>query len=223
MLLRVSLITFLGSTLLCASGLNIGNSDFETSDLSVGVFGGCSGGFSGVTYLYNATGCGQVWNFQGGSGLTRDPSAFNNPGGPDGSPQSAFLQDISDFSQTVTGIDVGSTYTLSFFAIQRTCCDGSFAQTVSLEFDGTPLTFSSGASTSVLPTTAGWTLYTTDSFVAQNATAVLRFIGNYGGADATAFVDQISSTETSAAPEPGTWGLLATGLGGLIWSLRRKK
>jgi hypothetical protein len=218
-LFKVAVFTLVSSALLCASALTIPNSDFETPDLTSG-FGGCSGSPSGSVYIYNPTGCGQAWTFVGGSGLTRTPSAFNNPAGPDGSSQSAFLQDSSSFSQTITGIDVGSQYTLSFWALQRNCCDGSGAQTISVSFDGTALTFNNAGS--VLPSTSGWTEYTTDSFVAQDATAVLQFSGNYSGYDATAFVDQISSTE-SAAPEPGTWGLLASGLGGLLWSRRRKK
>ena len=220
---KVTFLTLLGSALLCASGLNIANSGFETPDISVGLFGGCSGTTTGATYIYNPTGCGQAWTFQGSSGLTRNPSGFSNPVGPDNSPQEAFLQNIADFSQTITGVNIGSLYTISFWAIQRNCCDNSFAQTVSVQFDGTPLTFNSAASTSVLPTTSGWTQYTTDSFVALNSTAVLRFSGSYAGFDATAFVDQITSTETAPTPEPGTWGLLASGLGGLIWSRRRKK
>ena len=90
-----------------------------------------------------------------------------------------------------------------------------------MNFDGVSLTFDNAANTSVLPRTDGWTEYTTDSFVAQHASALLLFSGNYTGYDATAFVDQITSTET-AAPEPATWGLLASGLGGLLWPRRKR-
>ena len=220
-LFNVAVVTLFGSALLCASGLTIPNSDFETPNIASGL-GGCSGSPAGGIYIYNPTGCGQSWTFVGGSGLTRTPSAFNNPTGPDSSSQSAFLQDIGSFSQTITGIDIGSQYSLSFWAIQRTCCDSSSGQTISVNFDGASLTFNSAADASVHPGTGGWTEYTTDSFVAQHASAVLRFSGSYTGYDATAFVDQITSTET-AAPEPATWGLLVSGLGGLLWSRRRKQ
>jgi len=213
---NVFFLTLLGSVMLSAAGLNIANPGFESPDISLG---GC--GLNGGTYIYNPAGCGQAWTFQGGSGLTQSPSAFNNPVGPDGSAQAAFLQNTSDFSQTITGLDIGRLYTISFYAIQRTCCDGAFAQTVSVQFDGAALTFNNAASTFVQPVTTDWTQYTTDSFVAQNATALLSFEGNHVGGDSTAFVDQITSTETT--PEPGTWGLLASGLGGLVWSRRRKK
>jgi hypothetical protein len=221
-LLNVAVLTFLGTSLLSASGLIIVNPGFENPNISVGAFGGCSGPFSGGTYIYDPTGCGQGWTFVGSSGLTRNPSAFSNPVGPDSSPQSAFLQNLGSFSQTITGINIGSIYTISFYAAQRNCCDGNLAQTISLEFDGVSLTFNGGLSTSVLPTTAGWTQYTTDPFLAQNSTAVLKFSGNYRGADSTAFVDVITSTETQTAPEPGTWALLVSGMVGLIWSRRRK-
>lgn len=219
-LLNISLLTIFGSLSLCATTLNIVNPGFETPNISVGVHGGC-GPTGGSNYVYNPAGCGQAWSFQNGSGLTRNSSAFGNPVGPDGSPQAAFLQNISDFSQTITGIDIGATYTISFYAIQRNCCDGNMAQTVSVLFDGATLSFNNGADTSVHPIVAGWTQYTTDSFVIQNATAVLTFQGNHVGGDSTVFVDQVSSN--GAVPEPGTWGLMATGLGGLIWSRRRKK
>jgi hypothetical protein len=211
--LRVSALVLLGSGLLCASGLNIGNSGFEAVDISSG-FGGCSGSITGSTYIYNPAGCGASWTFENGSGLTHSPSGFGNPLGPDGSPQSAFLQGPADFYQSITGVDVGGIYSISFYAFQRNCCDGSLAQTISVEFDGQLLTFS--ASTAVLPVTSGWTLYTTDAFVATNSVGILKFSGNYKGGDASAFVDQISSTESGVAPEPGTVGLLIGGFAAMV-------
>src|SRR5204863_159178 len=108
--LNVVFLTILGSSLLCASPLSIANSGLESPDISFG-FGGCSGTTTGSIYIYDPTGCGQGWTFQGGSGLTRNPSGFNNPVGPDGSAQSAFLQNSSGtFFQSITGIDAGSLY-----------------------------------------------------------------------------------------------------------------
>jgi hypothetical protein len=219
-LLQLTAIVFFSSALLSADSLNILNSGFEVPNLSTGVFGGCVGPISGPVYIYGATGCGAAWTFEGGSGLTQSPSAFGNPLGPDGSAQAAFLQETGDFYQTISGIDAGGLYTISFYAVQRNCCvNGNLAQTVTLTFGGATLTFNGGASTSVHPDASGWTLYTTDPFVAQGGDEVLKFNGNYTLGDATAFVDQISSTETGVVPEPGTWGLLAGGLGGLIWAL----
>lgn len=216
---RISLLAFLGSTLLCASGFTISNSGFETPDLTFGL-GGCTGPISGPQYVYNPTGCGQAWSFQNNSGITRNGSAFGNPVGPDSSAQSAFLQDLGNFSQSITGLNIGSAYTVSFYAMQRTCCDASLGQTVSVQFDGVTLTFNSAADSFVHPDASGWILYTTDSFVASNSTGLLTFLGNYEGADATAFIDQIASTEV---PEPGTFGFLGAALAGLVWLRKRKK
>jgi hypothetical protein len=124
--------------------------------------------------------------------------------------QSGFLQGQSDFYQSITGIDVGGLYTITFYAFQRNCCDSSLAQTISVQFGSQTLTFNGGADTSVHPGIAGWTQYTTDAFIAQGGTQTLKFISNYSGGDAAAFVDQVSSNEV--APEPGTWTLLAAGL-----------
>lgn len=220
-LLKVGLLTIFSSLLLSATSLNIVNSGFETPNISVGVHGGCAGS-GGTNYVYNPSGCGQAWAFLDGSGLAHNTSGFGNPLGPDSSAQVAFLQNVSSFSQTITGIDIGATYTISFFANERNCCGaGDLAQSVSVLFGGVTLSFNNGASTSVLPGTVNWTQYTTDPFVTTSAAAVLMFKGNNVGGDSSAFVDQISSN--GAVPEPGTWGLIASGLSGLIWSRRRKK
>jgi hypothetical protein len=136
-LLKVGLLTIFSSLLLSASSLNIVNSGFETPNISVGVHGGCAGS-GGANFVYNPSGCGQAWAFLNLSGLAHNTSAFGNPLGPDSSAQVAFLQNVSSsFSQTITGIDIGATYTISFFANERNCCGaGDLAESVSVLFRG---------------------------------------------------------------------------------------
>jgi len=219
-ILRVGLAALVGSVLLSAGSLSIDNSGFESADISVN-HGGCSGSIFGSTYIYQAAGCGAAWTFEGGTGLTHFPSGFSNPAGPDGSNQAAFVQGSSDFYQIITGVDVGGVYTISFYAVQRTCCDGSLGQTLSVSFGNQALTFAGAGA--VQPVAGVWTLYTTDPFVAQNGSDALRFTGNYTRGDATAFVDLVGSTESGVVPEPGTWGLLTGGFAGLVWFRQRKK
>ena len=63
---------------------------------------------------------GSAWTFNGGSGISGNGSGFTagNPNAPAGS-QVAFLQKTGEFSQVITGLQIGQEYTLSFDAAQR--------------------------------------------------------------------------------------------------------
>src|SRR6202023_3317857 len=119
-LLKVGLLTIFSSLLLSATSLNIVNSGFETPDISVGVHGGCAGS-GGTNFVYNPSGCGQDVVFLNLSGLVHHSSALGNPLRPNSAAQVGFLQDVSGFSQTIPGIDIGTSYTISFFTNERNC------------------------------------------------------------------------------------------------------
>jgi hypothetical protein len=219
--ITVLCLVFLSASVGGASPLGISNAGFEGSGVLFGLNASCSGWLSGADYLYQPSGCGMAWTFQGNSGLTESPSAFNNPVGPDGSLEAAFLQGIGDFYQNIDGVDVGGVYTISFYAYQRDCCDAAGSETIGVSFGGIQLTFD-GAAIVQPALGAGWVQYTTDPFVAPSNSNLLQFSGLYSPHDASVFIDVISSDESAVVPEPGSWGLLAGGLGLVLAGRRRK-
>jgi hypothetical protein len=160
----------------------------------------------------------------GGAGVAANGSAFGNTAAPDGN-QVLFLQNQSSAAQTIGGIQAGDTYTISFYAEQRSW--GS-PQTLDVTL-GNQTLFSGTA-----PSSNAFTLETGSIVADQSGSLALTLAGRTGqyGSDATIFVDDVNLTLssssanvnfTSATPEPGFYGLLALGLSGFATVLGRRK
>ncbi len=148
----------------------------------------------------------------GGSGVSSEGSAFGSPApAPDGA-QVLFLQNQSSASQTIAGIQTGVTCTISFYVEQR-----AYGSQQSLDVTLGDQTLWSGTA----PSSSAYTLETGSIVADQSGSLVLTFAGQQSAlnnTDATVFVDEVNLT-----PEPGFYGLLALGLGGLATVVSRRK
>jgi hypothetical protein len=166
-------------------------------------------------FLGNAAVSSAGWVFTGGSGISKDNSAWggNTPNGE----YFAFLQGGGGtISQNFT-ISSAADYSFSFDLIQRTNHRIGGLQTVSVKLDGN----------SVWSGTPGTTSWTTFSGALQNIGAgahTLSFVGTNlnGGADTSAFLDNVKMTVTPV-PEPESYAMFLAGLGLMGAIARRKK
>jgi hypothetical protein len=147
-------------------------------------------------FQYDPTG--SPWSFSGNAGISANNSGFTmgNPPAPEGA-QVAFLQETGSFNQVVTGWSAGS-YTLTFEAAQRAMFQSSH-QDLSILLDGVVIgTFT--------PSSISYQSITTSAFAVTAGTHTITFQGlDTAGGDNTAFIDQVSLTQVSAAAigDPG--------------------
>ncbi|MBV8569216.1 MAG: hypothetical protein JO319_01270 [Acidobacteriaceae bacterium] len=196
----------------------------QAASISDGNFGTPSVA-GGPGFMYNPTG--SAWIFAGTSGL----SIQNVPGTtpwftvtpPGGSGQAAFLQNYVGplttatsgiISQSVSGLTVGDTYTLSFYAAQRP------------NYSVNPFTVTMGSTTlgSVTPGSVSFALYN-ETFTAISGTELLSFTSNPGPAgnfDVDSILANVNLAPGTATPEPATFALMLPLLAGLVWYSRRR-
>jgi hypothetical protein len=159
----------------------------------------------------------------GGAALA-GPANGNNNGltsSPQGGAYMAFDSDPAfhgPFTQTIAGLTVGDSYTLSFY----------MAGAQEVFFGGPPTTTSITATlgnetftTPVIDTPgqgfSPWNLYST-TFTYTGGGDVLSFLatGGPGGDPPYALLDGVSlTTTTGGTPEPSTWLMIIAGFGGL--------
>jgi RHS repeat-associated protein len=168
----------------------------------------------GGRFLYAPAGA--AWAFTGGTGLSGNSSAFTsgNPVAPEGA-QVAFLQggSGSHFSQSVTGFQTGTSYTISFRAAQRG--NGSHGgQDFDVYLDATLLgTFR--------PPGSVYAEMSTAVFTTTSGTHTLKFVGrNTAGGDNTAFIDDVRLAGTPANGADLRW-LVSDRLGAPRLSVER--
>ncbi len=144
-----------------------------------------------ATYSYSTAG--SPWTFGNQTGISSSGSAFGNTAS-DGT-QVAFVQGGvagSCFTQPVTGLTIGSSYSFTISAAQRSGTEGG--QTVAATLGGVALG-------SITPAATTFADVTTGSATATATTETLSFCGTVTG-DHTAFLDNIRQNQ-SALADPG--------------------
>jgi len=126
--------------------------------------------------------------------------------------------------QTVSGLKIGDTYTLSFYqaTMQATNQAEAFSAAWEVGFGDSAPQYSTtmsnpgGAST-------GW-MEDTMTFTADAAQEALGFFALTSGGDEPPFLllDGVSLTDTTAVPEPATYGLVIVGLAGILFARRKR-
>jgi YD repeat-containing protein len=143
----------------------------------------------GVGYAYNPAVSGVT--FSGGAGVAGNNSAWGFAAAPDGD-QVAFLQGGGggggSISQTVSGLDVGNSYQLSFYLAAR---PGFAANPVTVAFDGVVLgTF--------IPGSTSFTQFTTPVFQASASSGTITFTGAVSTPDIATGLDKVVLTPLGA-------------------------
>jgi hypothetical protein len=150
-----------------------------------------------TTFQYNPTG--SSWTFNGGSGISRNASAFTsaNPPAPEGF-QVAFLQGAgATISTQLNGLTPGAEYLLVFSAAQRA---GYISQTWNASIAGSVI------GSFAPPNTATNYQDYSATFTASATSSLLAFEGtNLNGGDTTVFIDNVRVIQLAAADPFLTW------------------
>jgi hypothetical protein len=176
--------------------------------LSAATLGGSAVSLNGGTFEtpalptspgYAYAPAGSPWTWGGGSGLSRNASAFTsgNPGAPQGL-QVLFLQG-GGATVTQSFSFVAGFYNLSFYAAQRATKPGvnQSPQTLQVLVNGNVVY-------SVTPTGTTYALYTSPSFYIASGSHSIQVKGtNTFGGDNTAFIDDLKATRISSTQISG--------------------
>jgi hypothetical protein len=126
--------------------------------------------------------------------------------------------------QTVSGLKIGDTYTLSFYqaSMQATNQAQAFSAAWEVGFGDSAPQYST-AMNNPGGTSTGW-MQDTMTFTADAAQEALGFFALTSGGDEPPFLllDGVSLTDTTAVPEPATYGLFIVGLAGMLYARRKR-
>ncbi len=148
-------------------------------------------GTGSSAYTYGTAGA--SWTFgtvaTGGSGLTANSTALtsSNNAAPEGK-QVAFIQGLGTFSQTLTGLSVGSTYSLTYAAAIRQNGTGAILQNWNIKLDSTTLSTVTPSGTLASNKPYVDRAFT---FVPTSASQTLFFNGTVSNNKASVFIDNI--------------------------------
>ena len=146
---------------------------------------------------------------------------------PDGGAYMVFDSDPSfhgAFTQTIGGLTVGDSYTLSFYMGGAQEINAGGATTTSITATLGNETFSTPVIDTPAQGFSPWMLYST-TFTYTGGGDLLSFLatGGPGGAPAYALLDGVSLTSGGATPEPSTWVMIIAGFAGLGLAARSRR
>ena len=125
----------------------------------------------------------------------------------------------ASLSQTISGLTVGATYSLSFDWAVAQFADrtGDTTEMLHVSFGGE--SFDTDTAHNLPGGSIGW-FNVTHTFVASDTSQVLSFlsIGTPNGQPPVALLDSVSLT--NGVPEPNTWALMLIGFGGVGGMMR---
>ena len=125
-------------------------------------------------------------------------------------------------TQTISGLTVGNTYTLSFEwgAGQLRSRDGATTEQLIYGLGNT--SFATNVVSNASHGFTGWNTVS-QNFTATSTSQVLSFmsVGTPNGLPPVALLDNVSLT--AAVPEPTTWGMMIVGFGAVGAAMRRRR
>lgn len=179
--------------------LSIANNNFETPYVG-----------SGNYNAFQINPSGASWSFAGGAGISGNGSGYTsgNPSAPDGA-QVAFLQGTGSFSQSISGFQASTSYTVTFQAAQRGNWNQG-GQDLQVQLDGSVLgTFK--------PNGSSYQTLSTAAFTTTSGSHTLTFQGlDTATGDNTAFIDAVTLSTTGSGgglTAGGTYAFSNQGVG----------
>ena len=124
--------------------------------------------------------------------------------------------------QTISGLTVGETLTLSFYlaTAQECCATDPTTETVTVSLGDqsyTPATIDTDGGG-----TTPWAHYST-TFTYDGVGNILTFINAGTGTPPYALVDGVSLTGVTGAPELSTWAMMLSGFAGVVFVARARR